>query len=131
MEISVLAGELARAAGHLAVVCVGCPVAGGVAATIPLVLLRPPFGALPLPVREVLLAVELAGAEGAEAAERCREAAVREVWLLELSGNRFERFVWSAPGRYRRSLVRSGESVTLAALPQVSLTPLPYRRPSP
>ncbi|MEX2543389.1 MAG: hypothetical protein WD314_16405 [Trueperaceae bacterium] len=124
-QFAVLAGELALATSRLSVVCVGCPVVGWGEQPPPLALVPPPFDALPLRSDKLQLVVASSGGVGFDLVVRCARANVKEVWLLRTAEGLFERLSAPAAGRYRRrSLVLPGESVTLAALPSVRITPL-------
>lgn len=92
---------------------------------MPLALVPAPFGALPLNSYTLQLVVVRDGARALGLAGRCARARIREVWLLWPGGGALERLCEPSRGRYRRrSLILPGESLTLAALPEVRVTPL-------
>jgi hypothetical protein len=124
-QVAALAGDLARVTHGRGVVCVGCPLADGLATTVDIALTRPPFESLPLGWDRLLLVVCRAGAGEGETVVLCARAGVAEVWLLHETGECLERLSEPSAGSYRRrSLILPGERVALMALPGAVLTPL-------
>lgn len=127
-KATLLAARLARSLGDLGVVCLGCEVER--VATAPrstvITVSPPPFRRLEIELGHLLLLVALLPGAGRLDLKPCAAGAVPEVWLYDSGEGVIESLRLPHSGRYRqRSLILPGESVSLAALPEVELMPLP------